>query len=150
MPARPVSVSRPVSDRPAQSPASATGRPIARTLPGTPCPGVSPDLWERHSYLVGSASRRRPCNSLGIVKLRQPSESYILSDTDLVPGEVLEHRTDPAIPVGQCDLFQIDAIDYDATGRRLVEAHQYLGERRLAGSVLAYKGDSLARPEGDR
>ena len=56
-----------------------------------------------------------PCNGLGIVKLWQPSKSYVLSDTDLVPGEVLEHRADPAIPVGQGDLFQIDAIDYDAT-----------------------------------
>ena len=72
----------------------------------------------------------------------------VVAQRQLEAGEVLEHRGDPAAPLGDLEVAQVDPVGLDGTRRRVVEPAQQLGERGLAGAVLA--DDGQRRPGRDR
>ena len=68
----------------------------------------------------------------------------VVAQRQLEADEVLEHRRDARSPRREIELAQVDAVDLDRAGLRIVEAAQQLRERRLAGAVLADDGERRA------
>ena len=60
------------------------------------------------------------------------------------PG-VLEHHADPGPQVVPCHVGDVHAVEGDPARVQLVEAHDEVDERRLAGAGRADDGDRLAR-----
>ena len=69
----------------------------------------------------------------------------VLAERQLEADEVLEHRRHALTPAGEVEPAQVDAVDLDGAADRVVEPAQQLGQRRLAGAVLA---DDRHRPSG--
>ena len=72
----------------------------------------------------------------------------VVAQRQLEADEVLEHRGDARAPGSRVERAQIDAVDLDRAGLRVVEPAQQLGERGLAGAVLTH--DRQRRAGGDR
>ena len=60
---------------------------------------------------------------------------------------VLQHQAEQAAQVGEVELANVDAVDGDPSALSLVEPHQQVDQRRLAGSGGADDADALARPD---
>ena len=72
----------------------------------------------------------------------------VVAQRQLEADEVLEHRGQPRAPRRQVELAQVDAVDLDRAGLRVVQPAQQLGERRLAGAVLSDDGERRAGGDG--
>src|SRR6185436_13429312 len=65
----------------------------------------------------------------------------VVAQWQLEADEVLEDRGDAAPPRVEVEIAQVDSIDLDRSGLRIVEPAQQLGERGLARAVLADDGE---------
>ena len=74
-----------------------------------------------------------------------PAGRDVVAQRQLEAHEVLEHGGDAAPPVVEVEPAQVDAVDLDRAAGRVVQPAQQLGQRRLAGAVLADDGQ---RPPG--
>ena len=59
---------------------------------------------------------------------------------------VLQHEAEQPAQIGEIEIADVDAVDGDAAARDVVEPHQQVDQRRLAGSGGADNADALARP----
>ena len=80
--------------------------------------------------------------------VRRAGGRHVVAQRQLESNEVLEDRRHPRPPAIEVELAQIDAVDLDGAGLGVVEPAEQLGQRRLAGAVLA--DDRQRRPGGDR
>ncbi len=74
---------------------------------------------------------------------------HVVAQRQLQAEEVLEDRGDARAPRRQIELAQVDAIDGDGPGLRIVQAAQQLGDGGLAGAVLAHDGQRRAGGDGE-
>ena len=63
--------------------------------------------------------------------------------------EILKDRREARAPATKSKLAHVDAVHFDRSGLRIVEAAQQFGERRLARAVLADDGERRAGGNGE-
>ena len=61
----------------------------------------------------------------------------VVAQRQLEADEVLEDGGDPRAPGVEVEVAQVDAVDLDRAGLRVVEPAEQLGQGGLAGAVLA-------------
>ena len=116
--------------------AQRAGQRDALPLPAGEIDAVGVAAWRARCR--GRRDRRRPLRA----RRRRSSASGaprgrdVVAQRSLEAHEVLEHRGDARAPRVEVELAQVDAVDLDAAGLRVVEAAQQLGERGLARAVL--------------
>src|SRR5262249_60367763 len=86
----------------------------------------------------GCACRLEGRTDPGIGRARR---GHVVAQRKLEAGEVLEDGRQPSAPGTQVELAQIDAVELDRSGLRVVEAAEELRERRLARAVLPDDGE---------
>ena len=92
----------------------------------------------------GRPLERRGCRVM-IPETGKVADADVLVGDDLEAGEVLEAGRHPRPPLLDGDVAEVDAVDGDASGGRVVEPAQQLHQRRLAGAVHADQSDRRAR-----
>ncbi len=81
----------------------------------------------------GARVRERRLDDL----VRRAAGRNVVAQRQLEADEILEHRGHARAPRVEVERAQVDAVDLDRAGLRVVQAAQQFRERRLAGAVLA-------------
>ena len=84
-----------------------------------------------------------------MIVVRTAGGCHVVAEWQLEPNEVLEHGGHPPSPRLEVKLAKVDAVNLDCTRLGVVETAEELGERRLAGAVLADDGKRRARGDGE-
>ena len=73
----------------------------------------------------------------------------VVAQRQLEADEILEHGGESRPPGCEIELAEIDAVDLDGAGLRVVKPAQELGQRGLAGAVLADDGERGSGGNGE-
>jgi hypothetical protein len=80
----------------------------------------------------------------------QPADAHVVRRGHRPVQGVLQHDGDPLVQRRGADARRVDAVPGDDALVGQVEPGEQLGERRLAGTVLADQRDHLAAAERER
>ena len=73
--------------------------------------------------------------------VRRAGRRHIVAQGQLEADEILKYGGDAGTPGGEIELAKVDAVDFDGSRLRIVQAAQELGEGRLARAVLSDDGE---------
>src|SRR6267378_4319728 len=86
----------------------------------------------------GAAVLHRALDARAVFQSRDPAHADVLSRRPLVADEILEEDADAIAQVPYVHVAQVDSAVIDGAFGRVVEAHEQLDERALAGAVFAH------------
>ncbi len=98
----------------------------------------------------GAAVFHRALDATAVFQGRDPADADVLSRRPLVADEILEEDADAVAQVPDVHVAQVDSAVIDGAFGRVVEAHEQLDQRALAGAVFAHQRHLLAGREPER
>src|SRR5262245_38729757 len=91
-----------------------------------------------HRVEPGEPGRARRLEGGAYLRIGRSRRRHVVAQRELETREVLEDGRQPGAPRTQVELAQIDTVELDRAGLRIVEAAEQLREGRLARPVLPH------------
>ena len=102
---------------------------------------------QARGHAVGKAPFRRVSDRRLVLAPLDAPHRDVFPEQEVIANEILENDADVLPEAGHVVFPEVAAVEQDPPFSRVVEAHQQLGKRRLAGAVLPDQREPVTRLE---